>query len=59
LALGAQAGGERIGDVVGGGFGNFHRVAETSFNMVFEAGTEPVAAPPSQARRSRGGFGCH
>ena len=38
LALGAQAGEGRIGDIVtGGGFGHFRRVAETPFNMVFEA----------------------
>jgi hypothetical protein len=38
LALGAQAGEGRIGDIVAGaGFGHFRRVAETPFNMVFEA----------------------
>ncbi len=38
LALGAQAGEGRIGDIVtGAGFGHFGRVAETPFNMVFEA----------------------
>ncbi len=38
LALGAQAGEGRIGEIVtGGGFGHFRRVAETPFNMVFEA----------------------
>jgi 2-polyprenyl-3-methyl-5-hydroxy-6-metoxy-1,4-benzoquinol methylase len=38
LALGAQAGEARIGDVVGtGGFTHFRRVAETPFNLVFEA----------------------
>jgi SAM-dependent methyltransferase len=38
LALGAQAGQARIGDIVtGAGFGHFRRVAETPFNMVFEA----------------------
>jgi SAM-dependent methyltransferase len=38
LALGAQAGEARIGDVVtGGGFTRFRRAAETPFNMVFEA----------------------
>jgi SAM-dependent methyltransferase len=38
LALGAQAGQSRIGDVVaGGGFGRFRRAAETPFNMVLEA----------------------
>jgi hypothetical protein len=38
LALGAQAGEARIGEVVGaGGFGQFRRVAETPFNLVFEA----------------------
>ena len=38
LALGAQAGEARIGDVAeAGGFGRFRRVAETPFNLVFEA----------------------
>jgi 2-polyprenyl-3-methyl-5-hydroxy-6-metoxy-1,4-benzoquinol methylase len=38
LALGAQAGEARIGDVVvGGGFTRFKRAAETPFNLVFEA----------------------
>ncbi len=38
LALGAQAGEGRIADIVtGAGFGHFRRVAETPFNMVFEA----------------------
>jgi SAM-dependent methyltransferase len=38
LALGAQAGEARIGDVVQtGGFTRFRRVAETPFNLVFEA----------------------
>jgi SAM-dependent methyltransferase len=38
LALGAQAGEERLRDVVmGAGFGTFRRVAETPFNMVLEA----------------------
>ena len=38
LALGAQAGESRIRDVVlGAGFSSFRRVAETPFNMVFEA----------------------
>jgi 2-polyprenyl-3-methyl-5-hydroxy-6-metoxy-1,4-benzoquinol methylase len=38
LALGAQAGEARIGDVVaGGGFIRFRRAAETPFNLVFEA----------------------
>ena len=38
LALGAQAGEARIGDIVSGaGFARFHRVAETPFNLVFEA----------------------
>jgi hypothetical protein len=38
LALGAQAGEARIGDVVkAGGFTRFSRVAETPFNLVFEA----------------------
>jgi 2-polyprenyl-3-methyl-5-hydroxy-6-metoxy-1,4-benzoquinol methylase len=38
LALGAQAGEARIGDVVaGGGFTSFRRAAETPFNLVFEA----------------------
>ena len=38
LALGAQAGEARIGDIVrNAGFTRFTRVAETPFNMVFEA----------------------
>jgi 2-polyprenyl-3-methyl-5-hydroxy-6-metoxy-1,4-benzoquinol methylase len=38
LALGAQAGEARIADVVkAGGFTRFRRVAETPFNIVFEA----------------------
>ena len=38
LALGAQAGPARIGDVVGGaGFTRFRRAAETPFNLVFDA----------------------
>jgi len=38
LALGAQAGQARIGDVVAaGGFSRFRRAAETPFNLVFEA----------------------
>ena len=38
LALGAQAGQARIGDVIGaGGFTRFRRAAETPFNLVFEA----------------------
>jgi len=38
LALGAQAGEARIRDVVErGGFTRFRRVAETPFNLVFEA----------------------
>jgi SAM-dependent methyltransferase len=38
LALGAQAGEARIGDVVSaGGFSRFRRAAETPFNLVFEA----------------------
>jgi SAM-dependent methyltransferase len=38
LALGAQAGEARIREiVVGAGFSSFRRVAETPFNMVFEA----------------------
>jgi SAM-dependent methyltransferase len=38
LALGAQAGEARIRDVVtAGGFSRFRRVAETPFNLVFEA----------------------
>jgi SAM-dependent methyltransferase len=38
LALGAQAGEARIREiVVGAGFSTFRRVAETPFNMVFEA----------------------
>ena len=38
LALGAQAGEARVHDVViAGGFTSFRRVAETPFNLVFEA----------------------
>ena len=38
LALGAQAGEARIRNfVTSAGFGNFRRVAETPFNIVFEA----------------------
>ena len=38
LALGAQAGPARIGDVVSaGGFSRFRKAAETPFNLVFEA----------------------
>jgi SAM-dependent methyltransferase len=38
LALGAQAGEARIGDVVAaGGFTRFRRASETPFNLVFEA----------------------
>ena len=38
LALGAQAGEARIREIVlGAGFSSFKRVAETPFNMVFEA----------------------
>ena len=38
LGLGAQAGEQRIREVVTeGGFGRFRRVAETPFNLVFEA----------------------
>ncbi|CAN5601854.1 class I SAM-dependent methyltransferase [soil metagenome] len=38
LALGAQAGEARIGDVVSaGGFTRFRRASETPFNLVFEA----------------------
>ena len=38
MALGAQAGEARIRDVVtGAGFRQFRRVAQTPFNMVFEA----------------------
>jgi SAM-dependent methyltransferase len=38
LALGAQAGEARIREIVlGAGFSSFRRVAETPFNMVFEA----------------------
>ena len=38
LALGAQAGEARIGDVIGaGGFTRFRRAEETPFNLVFEA----------------------
>jgi hypothetical protein len=38
VALGAQAGEVRIGEIVtGAGFSRFRRVAETPFNLVFEA----------------------
>src|SRR5436305_8042844 len=38
LALGAQAGPARIGDVVAaGGFTRFRQAADTPFNLVFEA----------------------
>jgi 2-polyprenyl-3-methyl-5-hydroxy-6-metoxy-1,4-benzoquinol methylase len=38
LALGAQAGEKRLGDVVrGGGFSQFRRAAQTPFNLIFEA----------------------
>lgn len=38
LALGAQAGEDRIREVVtSGGFGEFQKVAETPFNLVYEA----------------------
>jgi len=39
LALGAQAGEKRIGEVVkaGGGFSQFRRAAETPFNIILEA----------------------
>jgi hypothetical protein len=38
LALGAQAGEARIREIVlGAGFSSFRRIAETPFNMVFEA----------------------
>ncbi len=38
LALGAQAGEKRIGEVVQqGGFHNFRRASETPFNLIFEA----------------------
>ena len=38
LALGAQAGEQRLREVVtAAGFGRFHRVAETPFNIAFEA----------------------
>ena len=38
LALGAQAGEKRIGEVVKqGGFHHFRRATETPFNLVFEA----------------------
>lgn len=43
LALGAQAGEARIRAVVeNGGFRHFRRVAETPFNLVFEARPNPV-----------------
>jgi len=38
MALGAQAGQKKIGEVVkAGGFPHFRRAAETPFNLVFEA----------------------
>jgi hypothetical protein len=38
MCLGAQAGEEKIGEVVrAGGFNRFRRAAETPFNMVYEA----------------------
>ena len=38
LALGAQAGEKRLGEVVtAGGFTRFRRATETPFNLVFEA----------------------
>jgi hypothetical protein len=38
LALGAQAGEDRMREVVtSGGFAHFRRAAETPFNLVFEA----------------------
>ncbi|HEX5851286.1 MAG TPA: methyltransferase domain-containing protein, partial [Rubrobacter sp.] len=38
LALGAQAGEQRVREVVtAGGFSSFRRVAETPFNLVYEA----------------------
>jgi hypothetical protein len=38
LALGAKAGEERVHEVVtAGGFASFWRVAETPFNLVYEA----------------------
>ena len=38
LALGAQAGESRLGEVVmAGGFSRFRRASETPFNLVFEA----------------------
>ena len=38
LALGAQAGEKRIGEVVtAGGFTRFRRATETPFNLIFEA----------------------
>ena len=37
-ALGAQAGEQRIGEVVtAGGFGKFRRATQTPFNLIFEA----------------------
>jgi hypothetical protein len=48
LALGAQAGEQRLRDVVtGGGFTRFQRATETPFNLMLEA--RPVT-PASQAR---------
>jgi hypothetical protein len=39
LALGAQAGEARLGEVVAaGGFSHFRRAAETPFNLVLEEG---------------------
>jgi hypothetical protein len=38
LALGAQAGGARVGEIAtAGGFVRFRRVAQTPFNVVYEA----------------------
>ena len=54
LALGAQAGEARIRDVVtAGGFTQFRRVAETPFNLVFEARALITGSPPYKRRASR------
>ena len=38
MCLGAQAGEEKLGEVVrSGGFSRFRRAVETPFNMVYEA----------------------
>ncbi|HXG34711.1 MAG TPA: hypothetical protein VNJ11_15200, partial [Bryobacteraceae bacterium] len=45
LALGAQAGEQRIRDIVqAAGFGHFRRAAGTPFNLVFEARASAAAS---------------